>query len=165
MINNAFNARPSVNAFLAQPFVNYNMAHGWFLTSSPLITANWLAAPGQQWIVPVGGGLGRIFKLGDQPVSAQIQGFYNVARPTGAPSWQLRAELSLLFPERQVCCGSRLCENSDVELARRTFVSITLNRKRTALAVTVEGDKREDNSKYSLLAHVFTQVRRETGKE
>src|SRR6266436_4038223 len=35
--------------------------------------------------------------------------------------------------------GSSLCENSDVELARRNFVSITLNRKRTALAVTVEG--------------------------
>src|SRR6266404_1106530 len=39
----------------------------------------------------------------------------------------------------EVRCGSRLCENSDVELARRNFVSITLNRKRTALAVTVEG--------------------------
>jgi hypothetical protein len=35
--------------------------------------------------------------------------------------------------------GSRLCENSDVELARRKFVSITLNRKRMALAVAVEG--------------------------
>ena len=34
-------------------------------------------------------------------------------------------------------CG----ENSDVELARRKFVSITLNKKRTALAVTVERRK------------------------
>ena len=92
--------RQSVNEFLAQPFVNYNMAHGWYLTSSPLITANWLAAPGQQWTVPVGGGFGRIFKLGDQPVSAYIAAYYNVVRPTGAPNWQLRAELSLLFPER-----------------------------------------------------------------
>src|SRR5207248_10478460 len=33
----------------------------------------------------------------------------------------------------------RVCENSDVELARRNFVSITLNRKRTARAATVEG--------------------------
>jgi hypothetical protein len=41
----------------------------------------------------------------------------------------------------KVCCGSRLCENSDVELARREFVSITLNKKRTALAVVVEGGK------------------------
>ena len=40
--------RPPVNAFLAQPFVNYNMAHGWYLTSSPIITVNWLAASGEQ---------------------------------------------------------------------------------------------------------------------
>jgi opacity protein-like surface antigen len=92
--------RPRVNTFLAQPFINYNLAHGWFLTSSPLITANWLAAPGQQWVVPVGGGVGRVFKLGDQPVSASIAGYYNAINPSGAPNWQLRAELSLLFPER-----------------------------------------------------------------
>ena len=92
--------RPSVNQFLVQPFVNYNMAHGWYLTSSPIMTANWLAAPGQQWTVPIGGGFGRLFKLGDQPVSASIQGFYNVVRPDGAPTWQMRLFFSLLFPER-----------------------------------------------------------------
>jgi hypothetical protein len=86
--------------FLAQPFVNYNMAHGWYLTSSPVITANWLAAPDQRWTVPIGGGFGRIFKIGDQPVSANIAGYYNVVHPTGTPNWQLRAELSLLFPEK-----------------------------------------------------------------
>ncbi len=37
--------------------------------------------------------------------------------------------------------GPRLCENSDVGLARRKSVSITLNKKRTALAVTVERRK------------------------
>jgi hypothetical protein len=89
-----------VNTFLAQPFINYNMAHGWFLTSSPLITANWLAAPGQQWVVPIGGGVGRIFKIGDQPVSAFISAYYNAINPTGVPNWQLRAELSFLFPEK-----------------------------------------------------------------
>jgi hypothetical protein len=34
-----------------------------------------------------------------------------------------------------------LCENSGLELARRNFLSITLNKKRTALAVTVERRK------------------------
>jgi hypothetical protein len=92
--------RPAVNTFLAQPFINYNMAHGWYLTSSPLITANWLAASGQQWLVPIGGGFGRIFRLGVQPVSANIAAYYNVVRPTGTADWQLRAELSFLFPEK-----------------------------------------------------------------
>ena len=39
-------------------------------------------------------------KLGDQPVSASIAAYYNVARPTGTPDWQLRAALTLLFPEK-----------------------------------------------------------------
>jgi len=85
---------------MLQPFINYNMEHGWYLTSAPIMTANWLAAPGQQWTVPVGGGIGRIFKLGDQPVTASIAGYYNVERPTGTATWQLRTFLSLLFPER-----------------------------------------------------------------
>jgi hypothetical protein len=37
--------------------------------------------------------------------------------------------------------GSRLCENSDVQLSRRTFVSIALNKKRTPLAGTIERRK------------------------
>jgi opacity protein-like surface antigen len=92
--------RRNVNEFLLQPFVNYNMAHGWFLTSSPLMTADWLAAPGHQWTVPIGGGLGRVFRLGDQPLSAYVSAYYNAIRPDAASNWQLRAEVSLLFPER-----------------------------------------------------------------
>ena len=90
--------RPTVNTGLAQPFVNYNLEHGWFLTTSPIITVNWLAAPGEQWTVPVGGGFGRVFRLGDQPINASIQAYYNAIRPTGASDWQLRTSVALLFP-------------------------------------------------------------------
>ena len=82
--------RSPVNTFLAQPFLNYNMAHGWYLTTAPIITSNWLAASGQQWTVPIGGGVGRLFRVGDQPVNASISGYYNAIRPTGTPAWQLR---------------------------------------------------------------------------
>ena len=30
-----------VNQMLIQPFVNYNLPDGWYLTTSPVITANW----------------------------------------------------------------------------------------------------------------------------
>jgi len=50
-----------VNLFTWQPFANYNLDDGWYLTSSPLITANWEANNDNTWTVPVGGGLGRIF--------------------------------------------------------------------------------------------------------
>ncbi len=92
--------RPAVNTGLAQPFVNYNMEKGWYLTTSPIITANWLAAPGEKWTVPIGGGFGRVFKVGDQPVNAQISAYYNAIRPTGASDWQLRTTVALLFPVR-----------------------------------------------------------------
>jgi hypothetical protein len=41
-------------------------------------------------------------------------------------------------PSLEVRIGSRLCENSNAELARRNIVSIAFNRKRTLLAITVE---------------------------
>src|SRR5262249_31937526 len=69
-------------------------------TSSPIVTADWTAAPGQQWTVPVGGGFGRVFKVGDQPIDASVQGFYNVVRPDNGPTWSLRVQGSLLFPDR-----------------------------------------------------------------
>jgi hypothetical protein len=92
--------RPPVNTFLAQPFVNYNMAHGWYLTTAPVITSNWLAASGQQWTVPIGGGFGRVFRVGDQPVNASLSGYYNAIHPTGTSDWQLRVQVSLLYPEK-----------------------------------------------------------------
>lgn len=92
--------RPAVNAFFAQPFITYNMADGWYLHTSPQITANWLAASGQQWTVPVGGGFGRFFKVGQQPVSASIDAYYNAVHPTGMSDWQLRTSVLFLFPPK-----------------------------------------------------------------
>src|SRR6188474_3547001 len=56
--------RANVNAMTLQPFFNYNLPKGWYLTSSPLITANWEADDDNRWTVPMGGGIGRIFKIG-----------------------------------------------------------------------------------------------------
>jgi hypothetical protein len=65
--------KPPVNQFLLQWFVNYNMKKGWYLTTSPIITANWRANEGNVWTVPFGGGVGRIMKLGFQPVNITAQ--------------------------------------------------------------------------------------------
>ena len=88
-----------VSAFLVQPFVNYNLPQGWYLVSSPIITANWEADSGEQWTVPVGGGIGKIFKIGKQSFNAQLQAFDNVKTPKNGPDWQLRFQIQLLFPE------------------------------------------------------------------
>ena len=90
----------SVNAMLLQPFVNYNIADGWYLTSSPIVTADWNARESKDtWTVPVGGGVGRLFKLGTLPVNAQIQAFDNVETPQDGADWTLRLQVQFLFPK------------------------------------------------------------------
>jgi hypothetical protein len=91
--------RAPVNQMLLQPFVNYNLPGGWYLTSSPIITADWEASDGDRWTVPVGGGFGRVFKIDKQAINAQLAAYYNVARPSGAADWQVRAQVQLLFPK------------------------------------------------------------------
>lgn len=58
---------------LAQPFVNYNLAHGCYLTSSPIITGE--VKRDQRWTVPVGGG--KIAHFGPLPVNVYAQFFGN----------------------------------------------------------------------------------------
>jgi hypothetical protein len=87
-----------VSTLTVQPFVNYNLPHGWYLTSSPVITANWVAKNDERWTVPIGGGIGRLFKVDKLPINTQLQAFYNVVRPTDGPSWTLRFQLQFLFP-------------------------------------------------------------------
>jgi hypothetical protein len=91
--------RQDVSQLLFQPFVNYNLADGWYLVSAPIITANWEADSDNRWTVPVGGGFGKIFKIGDQPINAQLSGFRNVEHPQYGPEWIMRFQLQLLFPK------------------------------------------------------------------
>jgi len=92
--------RPDVNQMLLQPFVNYNMRHGWYLTSSPIITSNWEANSNNRWTVPVGGGVGRIVHFGKLPVNTYAQFFRNVERPDGTTSWSARFDMTFLFPKK-----------------------------------------------------------------
>ena len=91
--------RADVNQFLFQYFINYNLADGWYLSSAPIITANWEADSGNQWTIPFGGGVGKIFKIGKQAMNAQMQAFYNAAKPDNGPDWTLRLQLQFLFPK------------------------------------------------------------------
>jgi len=105
LVNNLFSvagpsARPDVNQMLVQPFVNYNLRHGWYLTSSPIITANWEQKPDERWVVPVGGGIGKIVHFGKLPVNVYTQFFRNVERPGGTSDWSARFQMQFLFPKK-----------------------------------------------------------------
>ena len=93
--------RADVNQMMVQPFVNYNLPDGWYLSSGPIITANWEADSGNKWTVPVGGGFGKIFRIGKQPMNASVQAFYNVEKPDNGPDWTLRLQVQFLFPKKR----------------------------------------------------------------
>ena len=92
--------RENQNSFLVQPFVNYNLPHGWYLSSAPIITANWNAEHRDMWTVPVGGGIGKIVKLGGKlPVNLRLAAFDNVISPRNGASWQLQFQIQFLLPK------------------------------------------------------------------
>ena len=105
-------SRPAVNQMVLQYFVTYNLKKGWNVSSSPIITANWNnkalgdaanggdTTSGGRWTVPVGGGVGRITRLGFQPVNMQVNFYGNVVHPSGASSWGMRLQIALLYPKR-----------------------------------------------------------------
>ncbi|MGB8785309.1 MAG: neuromedin U, partial [Terriglobales bacterium] len=68
-------SRRDINQMLLQYFINYNMKKGWYVTTQPIVTANWNtpAPSGSVWTVPFGGGVGRVMKLGFQPVNINVQ--------------------------------------------------------------------------------------------
>ena len=88
-----------VNQLLFQYFVNFNKPSGWYYTSAPVITANWEAESGKRWTVPIGGGIGKVYRIGKRPVNANIQAYYNIEKPELAADWSVRVQFTLLFPK------------------------------------------------------------------
>jgi hypothetical protein len=98
-IGNGYNNAADVNALAAQYFINYNLKGGWYVSSAPAITANWEAESGNKWTVPFGGGVGRVFKIGKQPVKMSGALYYNAIRPDDASDWDLQFAMTFLFPK------------------------------------------------------------------
>jgi hypothetical protein len=89
---------PAVNQMLLEPFVNYNFGSGWHLSSEFIMTADWEAKAGQRWTVPLGDGLGKLFRLGKLPIDTTLEAFWNVEHPAYAADWQLRFRVTFLLP-------------------------------------------------------------------
>ncbi len=89
------------NELLINPIISYHFADGWAVSSSPNITANWIASGGK-WTVPVGGGFSKIIHLGEKPIKLELDAYYNAIRPTASEdTWLLQATLSFIFAENR----------------------------------------------------------------
>lgn len=92
-------SRRDVNAMGLRPTINYNLPNGWYLTSSPTIIATWGESRPNRWLVPLGGGVGKVFSVSSQRMSTTLESYYHIVSPQIGPDWQLRFQLTLLFPK------------------------------------------------------------------
>lgn len=94
------NSSDRTNQLLFNPVVSYHFADGWALSSSPSITANWIASGGK-WTVPLGGGFSKVIRLDKQPIKLALEAYYNAIRPNaGNDTWSLQATLTFIFAAR-----------------------------------------------------------------
>jgi len=100
-------ADPKVNQLILQPFINYNLGRGWALSTAPLLTANWNLPSDDVWTVPLGLGISKVDRIGQQPINLAFQYYHNVVRPTGSGSGEFRVIFGLVFPKARHTAPAR----------------------------------------------------------
>jgi hypothetical protein len=93
-------SRADVNQLLIRGAIRRQLPNDWYLVSAPIITANWDRAD-QHWLVPVGGGIGRTFKIKGYPWAWSVQGYYNAIKADVDPDWIARFAIIAAIPSRK----------------------------------------------------------------
>ena len=94
-----------VNAMLLQWFVNYNLPDGWYLTSAPIVTADWKAdKAGDVWTVPLGGGVGKLFQTrrntaARRPSDREASDQHPISRLRQRGKTGVRPGMAVTFPD------------------------------------------------------------------
>ena len=87
--------RPAANALFLQPFITYQLGHGWFVRSEPQMIFDWETKKQQ---LPIDAGIGRVFKIGPQYVNCFVEPSWNVSNDGPAPRYAITFGFSLLYP-------------------------------------------------------------------
>jgi hypothetical protein len=91
-------SKKRVNQLFGKPFVLYELNKKWNLVYIPLgLSHSWKAKKGDDWTVPIGGGLRRLFTIRGQKMGFQAQAFDYVARKPKDPEWELRFTIEFLY--------------------------------------------------------------------
>lgn len=101
LVNNVWSLESDNSAFTVQPFVNYNLPNGYYLSTSPKVVANWEADSNNQWTIPMGIGVGKIIKpKGFLPFNIQVGADYLIESPelTGG-DWIFKFTFTALIPK------------------------------------------------------------------
>ncbi len=91
--------RADVSRTFLQPFVAYTTKKGVTVTVNSESTADWEAAEGEEWTVPINFLASKITKLGPFPFSIGGGAGVFIEQPTGGPEWKLRTVFTLILPK------------------------------------------------------------------
>ena len=92
---------PDVGIFYWQPIFTYFLPQKWYLVTAPVILADLEADSDQRWIVPLGGGVGKMFNWGKLPLDLTAQAYSYVEAPDGGPDWMFRLQLKFIVPKKK----------------------------------------------------------------
>jgi hypothetical protein len=91
--------RSDVSQTFLQPFLAIGTKGGVTYTLNTESTANWKAASGQEWTVPINFMISKVAKLGKKPISVAAGAGYFLQKPDDGPEWKFRSVVTLLFPK------------------------------------------------------------------
>ncbi|MDN3922169.1 hypothetical protein [Roseateles violae] len=88
--------RPTQNNMQLQPLIIYNLPQGWYLRSTAVWTFDFAHST---HVIPVGAGLGKVFKSGRTTINAFVEPQWSVSHEgDGLPKFQVFFGLNLQFP-------------------------------------------------------------------
>ncbi|MHC4922185.1 MAG: hypothetical protein ACYTKC_21670, partial [Planctomycetota bacterium] len=90
--------RDEVSKLWFQPIFTKHFQDGWYLGTGDLLwSIDW--NDNDRWSIPLGLRLGRVTKLGQQPVNIFVEPFYDVSGNNKGNEWGVKLSFTLLFPE------------------------------------------------------------------
>jgi len=93
-------SRADVSQLYLQPFLVYTTPTAVSFAVNSESIANWKAARGEKWTIPINVSVSKVATFGPLNASYQFGAGYYVDKPEGGPDWQLRASITLLLPKR-----------------------------------------------------------------
>ena len=79
------------NETTLQVFLAYSFGNGWQLESNPTILYDWEAVSGNQWLVPICGGISKTFSVGKRSMKLGVELQHYIESPERfGPEWLLR---------------------------------------------------------------------------
>ena len=99
IVSNVWGNSGTYNTMTIQPILSYDLAPGHSLLYNAIWSADWEAAFGDSWTIPLGLSYNKTWDMGGgHGLDFVIGPYYNAVRPDGAARWQINFSINWLFP-------------------------------------------------------------------